>query len=99
MPDTPEFDVDMHMKLTRKQTNEMKKLFVTDRNHYKLIPHSTPFDYLPLKLKKHEDAQLFELYFRIVRFKVNENLYETVLTNLDKNDYTPEKLKELYNSR
>ncbi|MBQ7469861.1 MAG: IS4 family transposase [Pseudobutyrivibrio sp.] len=99
LPDTPEFDVDMHLKLTREQTNEMKKLFVTDRNHYKLIPHSTPFDYLPLKLKKHEDAQFFELYFRIVRFKVNENLYETVLTNLNKNDYTPEKLKELYNSR
>ena len=99
LPDTPEFDVDIHMKLTRKQTNEMKKLFATDRNHYKLIPHSTPFDYLPLKLKKHEDAQFFELNFRIVRFKVTENLYETVLTNLDKNNYIPEKLKELYNSR
>ena len=99
LPDTPEFDVDIHMKLTRKQTNEMKKLFATDRNHYKLIPHSTPFDYLPLKLRKHEDTQFFELNFRIVRFKVNENLYETVLTNLDKKDYLPEKLKELYNYR
>jgi len=70
-----------------------------DSRHYKLIPHSTPFDYLPLKLKKHEDAQFFELNFRIVRFKVTENLYETVLTNLDKNNYIPEKHKELYNSR
>ena len=41
----------------------------------------------------------FELKFRIVRFKVTEDLYETVLTNLETSEYPPEKLKSLYASR
>ena len=99
LPDTPEFDVDINLKLTRKQTNEMKRLFLTDRNHYKNVPHSTPFDYLPLKLKKHDPTVFYELDFRIVRFKITEDTYETVITNLGKSDYSPETLKALYASR
>ena len=99
LPDIPEFDVDINLKLTRKQTKEMKDLFLTDRNHYKLIPHSTPFDYLPLKLKKADEVKFFELNFRIVRFKITEDSYETILTNLEKTEYSPERLKVLYESR
>ncbi|SFO20668.1 Transposase DDE domain-containing protein [Pseudobutyrivibrio sp. UC1225] len=99
LPDIPEFDVDINLKLTRKQTKEMKNLFLTDRNHYKLIPHSTPFDYLPLKLKKADEVKFFELNFRIVRFKITEDSYETILTNLEKTEYSPERLKVLYESR
>lgn len=99
LPDIPEFDVDINLKLTRKQTKEMKKLFLTDRNHYKFIPHSTPFDYLPLKLKKDDEVKFFELNFRIVRFKITEDSYETILTNLGKTEYSPERLKVLYESR
>lgn len=40
------------LKLSRKQTNEMKELYANDKNHYKFIPHSTPFDYLDTKLRK-----------------------------------------------
>ena len=90
---------DINLKLTRKQSNEMKNLFKTDRNHYKFIPHTTDFDYLPLKQRKHDETMFFELKFRIVRFKVTEDLYETVLTNLETSEYPPEKLKSLYASR
>ena len=99
LPDIPEFDVDINLKLTRKQTKEMKNLFLTDRNHYKFIPHSTPFDYLPLKLKKADEVKFFELNFRIVRFKITDDSYETILTNLGKTEYSPERLKVLYESR
>jgi len=99
LPDIQEFDVDINLKLTRKQTKEMKNLFLTDRNHYKFIPHSTPFDYLPLKLKKADEVKFFELNFRIVRFKITEDSYETILTNLGKTEYSPERLKVLYESR
>ena len=99
LPNKPEFDIDINLKLTRKQSNEMKNLFKTDRNHYKFIPHTTDFDYLPLKQRKHDETMFFELKFRIVRFKVTEDLYETVLTNLETSEYPPEKLKSLYASR
>lgn len=99
LPTTDEFDVDIRLKLTRKQTNEMKKLFIEDKNHYKFIPHSTPFDYLPKELKKFDPIQFYELRFRIVRFKISEDMYETILTNLDTEKYPPKKLKELYAAR
>ena len=37
--------------------------------------------------------------FRIVRFKISEDSYETVLTNLEIDQYPPQKLKELYAAR
>ena len=99
LPDEDEFDIDISLKLTRKQTNEMKELFAKDKNHYKYIPHSTPFDFLSNKLRKNDPIQFYELYFRVVRFKIAEDTYETVLTNLNKAKYSPEKLKDLYAAR
>lgn len=52
-----------------------------------------------MPLKKCEPAKFYNLRFRIVRFKISEDTYETVLTNLDKEQYSPSELKELYASR
>ena len=41
----------------------------------------------------------YTLKFRIVRFKVSEDAYETVITNLQADKYPPQALKELYASR
>ena len=77
----------------------MKERYIKDKNHYKFIPHSTPFDYLDIKLRKSDPLQYYELDFRVVRFKISDDSYETVLTNLDIEEYPPNKLKELYSSR
>lgn len=98
LPDSDEFDEIINLKITRKQTKETKELF-EKRNHYKFIPSNVSFDYLPMKSKKCDSLVFYELNFRIVRFKVTDELYETVITNLDKDKYPPEKLKELYASR
>lgn len=92
------FDVKHVVNLTRKQTNEVKELF-KDRNHYKYISSSCPFDYLPQHSRKADPLIFYTLSFRIVRFKISENIYETVITNLDADKYPPGKLKELYASR
>lgn len=99
LPDEEEFDVDISLKLTRKQTNEMKELFAKDKNHYKLIPHSTPFDFLSNKLRKNDPIQFYKLNFRIVRFKITEDTYETVLTNLSRIEYPTKTIKDLYARR
>lgn len=99
LPDEEEFDVDISLKLTRKQTNEMKELFAKDKNHYKFIPHSTTFDFLSNKLRKNDPIQFYKLNFRIVRFKITKDTYETVLTNLSRMEYPAKTIKGLYARR
>ena len=95
LPNQDSFDVDIHLKLTKKQSNETKKLF-KDKNHYRFLPSTVTFDYLPVKYKHKDPAVFYELHFRIVRFPISEDAYETVLTNLEPQAYPTEKLKQLY---
>ena len=46
LPATDEFDVPFHLKLTNKQSNEVKEL-LKDKNHYRHITNTIRFDYLP----------------------------------------------------
>lgn len=98
LPDYDEYDVKIDLNLTRKQTKEIKEL-LKDRNRYRFIATSSPFDYLPLKSRKHDPVQFYNLKFRIVRFKITEDTYETILTNLNEKNYPPKRLKEMYASR
>lgn len=98
LPDSDVYDINFSLKLTRKQTNETKELF-KDRNHYRFVPGTVTFDYLPVKNRKSDPAKYYELNFRIVRFPITEDSYETVLTNLDVSKYPPEQIKQLYASR
>lgn len=95
LPESDSFDVDISLQLTRKQTKEIKELF-KDKNHYRFVSSTTIMDYLPLKNKKSEPAKFYELSFRIVRFEIAEGLYETVITNLEREKYKMDELKELY---
>lgn len=38
----------------------------------------------------------YELNFRVVRFQISDDTYETILTNLDRAKYPPDKIKKLY---
>ena len=92
------FDMSIVLNLTRKQTKKAKELF-KDRNHFRYIANSSPFDYLPQYSHKADPLVFYTLKFRIVRFKISVDTYETVVTNLPEDKYPPEKLKELYASR
>ena len=95
LPRRNEFDLDMSLKLTRKQTNDVKKL-LKDKNHYRYIASSATFDFLPSHSRKSEQPRFYEINFRIVRFEITPGNYETVLTSLDVNKYPPKELKRLY---
>lgn len=88
LPDKDTFDCDCSLTLTRSQTLAAKHA------GYKFMPKNQFFDYLPPKSK-----ETYELSFRIARFSIDEGSYETVITNLDKFTFTPDKLKELYGLR
>lgn len=98
LPNKDEFDVDISLKLTRKQTNAIKEL-LKDKNHYRFIASTTPFDYLPQKSRKYDPVRFYELNFRVVRFRITSDTFETVLTNLDADNYPPEEVKKLYAAR
>ena len=98
LPDEDEFDIPINLSLTTKSTNEVKQL-CKNRNKYRCIPSTTEFDYLPKKNRRYDPTLFYELRFRIVRFKITEDSYETVITNLDPFAFPPEELKKLYNMR
>ncbi len=98
LPDTDEFDLHCPIRLTRRRKTEMIPLFA-NKNQYKFIGTSTPLDYLPTGSRKHDPVAFYSLPFRVVRFKLSDSSYETVITNLDAENFPPEELKHLYGMR
>ena len=98
LPSTNDYDVPIAMNLTRKQTSEVKQL-LKDKNRYKFVPHTSRFDFLPERSAKHDPNVFYSLSFRIVRFPITECTFETVITNLDADDFPPRELKKLYAMR
>lgn len=98
LPKTEEFDLRINLSLTTRQTSGTKILF-QDKNHYRFLPSKSSFDYLPKKNRKQDPVMFYTLPFRIVRFKIADDTYETVVTNLPSTEFSPEELKQLYNMR
>lgn len=91
---TDEFDIKHTYTLTRKQTNETK----ADPN-LKYLPHNVNFDFLPSRSRKHDPLVTYMIPCRIVRIKISEDKYETLITNLPTDSFSDIQLKELYSMR
>ena len=98
LPDKDEYDVPFHIHLTRKQTNSIKEL-LKDKNHYKLVTATQRFDYLPQTSRKHDPTVFYDLSFRIVRFPISDTMCETIITNLNAEQYPLTEIKSLYAMR
>ena len=85
-----EFDIDVSRLLTRRNTNYIKEHPET----YKFMPKNQKFDYFD------EDTNVpYEFHKRIVRFKITDDTYECIMTNLDRDEFSMEEIKELYHKR
>lgn len=85
-----EFDIDVSSLLTRRNTNHIK----AHPEIYKFMPKNQRFDYF------NDDLNIaYEFHSRIVRFKISEETYECIMTNLDRNEFSSEEIKELYHKR
>ena len=98
LPDNDEYDIPFCIHLTRKQTNSVKQL-LKDKNRYKYIPSSTRFDYLPQTSRKHDPTVFYDLSFRIVHFPLSDTTCETIITNLNAEQYPLSEIKRLYAMR
>lgn len=90
LPSSEEFDVDVHLTLTRKQTNEVK----AHPEMYKFLSSVSTFDFLDL----HENL-FYPISFRVVRFVLPSGEYETVITNLAAAAFPPDEIKSIYHMR
>lgn len=88
LPQTKEFDANVHLTLTRKQTKQAKACSVG----YKFLANSSPFDYL-------DQNEFYPITLRVVRFSLTADTYECVITNLPKGSFPPDELKKLYGMR
>ena len=89
LPDK-EFDIDVSRLLTRKQTNYIK----SHTEIYKFMPQNQRFDYFD------EDLNIpYEFQTRIVRFKITDDTYECIMTNLSRDEFSIDEIKELYHKR
>ena len=88
LPKCNEFDTDVSLTFSRKNTKATKNA------GYKWMPVNQMFDFLPPKSEK-----TYTLPFRIVRFPISEDSYEVIVTNLDRFQFSTEKIKEIYHLR
>lgn len=93
LPTDGAFDISLTLQLSRNQSAQAK------RQNLKFIPHNSPFDFLPPKTVKNQEIQSYSLHIRLVRFKLTEDSYETIATNLDENEFDSAALKVLYAKR
>ena len=90
LPSGGEFDRDVHLTLTKKQTKEVK----AHPEIYKFISSTSTFDFLDL----HENL-FYPMSFRVVRLILPNGTYETVITNLSAADFPPDEIKSIYAMR
>ena len=83
-----EFDTVVTRKLTRRQTKETK-----ENREYVLLMNHSEFSYLGIS------DEYYELSFRVVCFKITDDTYECLITNLDTDEFSIQELKELYHMR
>ena len=90
IPVNKEIDFTADILLTRRQTNEVK----SNPEIYRYLAPFSTFDFLP---KGSKDA--YSLKFRIIRIKISENNYETLVTNLRDDEFSADDIKNIYKIR
>lgn len=89
LPKTDEFDRRIKIILTPRRTNEI----INNPQIYKSFYNKKCFDYTS------SDDPYYKIALRIARFKIADNKYECVITNLDSKEFSARELKELYAKR
>ena len=86
----PDAEFDMHIRrtLTTKQTNEIK----AHPEIYKFVPKNQRFDFF-------DGSPYFDFECRVVRFKISDDTYESIVTNLEESEFNIQDIKELYHLR
>ena len=91
LPSKGTFDKEVSITFTNRSTNDIK----SKHEKYITIMPNQNFDYLD------EDNRFYEAKYRFVRIRIDgkDEKYETIITNLPKDEFSSEDIKELYKLR
>lgn len=89
-PENESFDINITVTLKRSQAKKIGSIIGYNR----FIDENSTFDYV-----EYGSLDTYTLSFRVVRFKISENTYESIITNLPKDDFPAEDIKQLYSKR
>jgi len=90
LPREGQFDICTKRILTRKKTAEVR----AQPDIYKLVDGGKAvFDFLD------KTTPFYPMSFRVLRFKITDDSYETVITNLSRCEFSPKDIKDLYKMR
>lgn len=84
------FDLDLPINLVRSK----KCINKANPSTYRLMATNVTFDFLP-----QGTMGVFPLKMRVVRFKIDNNRYESIITNLPRDIFSAEEIKNLYSMR
>ena len=84
-----EFDMEVSRTLTIRNTKEVK----ASPHLYKFCPNNQRFDFMS------KEDPWYDFSCRIVRFRLSDDHYEAIVTNLDKDEFSKEEIRELYHMR
>ena len=90
-PEEESFDIDVRVTLVRSHS---KKVPANPGTYKRFVDQASTFDYID-----YGSYDTYELAFRIVRFPLSESAYECIVTNLPRDEFPPERIKELYYGR
>lgn len=90
-PNADSFDITVNVTLVRSHS---KKINIKDDHYKRFIEKSLSFDYVD-----YGSLDSYDLSFRVVRFRLSDNSYECIVTNLPTDEFPVERIKELYFSR
>lgn len=90
-PETESFDMDVTVTLTRSHS---RKISVPPGTYRRFIDQASTFDFI-----EYGSLDTYTLTFRVVRFSIGDDSYESVVTNLPREEFPPERLKTLYHRR
>ena len=89
-PDSEEYDEEYTRKFTRKSA---RKYTCMNETH---IPIRHQYQQMDFFTEEHEG---YEIHFRLIRFSLKGGGYECLITNLSKEEFTTEEIKEIYRLR
>lgn len=90
LPPDKETDFVADILLSRSRTKEVK----ANSDNYRFLSKNSTFDFLPEGSK-----ETYPLKFRIIRIKIADDKYETIVTNLWDDEFSADDIKNIYKLR
>ena len=89
-PEEEAFDIDVDVTLVRSHSSKI----IIEGGYRRFVDKATSFDFI-----EYGSKDTYRITFRIVRFPISDGAYECLVTNLPRDEFSPERIKQLYFSR